>query len=99
MPLNSDKAQDRLYDFKLQELFILELGWSQPANRNPESLDVEGQTYQRSQIAQRSGAPIFEITSPNGDIPTAEIRNAIDKLIAVFFDSAIGVYGTAPANR
>lgn len=82
MPFNSDKAQDRLYDFKLQELFILELGWSQPANRNPESLEVEGQTYQRSRIAQMSGVPIFEIASPDGDIPTAEIRSAIYKLIA-----------------
>lgn len=45
-----------------------------------------------------SGAQIFEIASPDGDIPTAEIRNGIHKLIAVFFDSALGVYGTAPAN-
>ena len=81
MPFNADKAHDRLYEFKLQELFILELGWSQPASRNPESLDVEGQIYQRSQIAQMSGVPIFEIASPDGDIPTAEIRNAIYKAI------------------
>lgn len=77
MPFNSDKAQARLYDFKLQELFILELGWSQPADRNPGSLEVEGQIYQRAQIVQMSGVPIFEIASPDGDIPTAEIRNAI----------------------
>ena len=85
MPFNSNKAQDLLYDFKLHELFIQELGWLQPASRNPEALEVEGQTYRRSQIAQMSGVPIFEVVSPDGDIPTAEIRNAIYKAIAEQF--------------
>ena len=99
MPFNSDKAQDRLYEFKLQELFILELGWSQPASRNPESLEVEGQTYQRSQIAQMSGVPIFEITSPDGDIPTAEIRNAIYKAIAEQFAENLLIFVNQQRTR
>ena len=99
MPFNSDKAHDRLYEFKLQELFILELGWSQPASRNSESLDVEGQTYQRSQIAQMSDVPIFEIASPDGDIPTAEIRNAIYKAIAAQFAENLLIFVNQQRTR
>ena len=99
MPFNADKAQDHLYEFKLQELFILELGWSQPASRNPESLEVEGQTYQRSQIAQMSGVPIFEIASPDGDIPTAEIRNAIYKAIANQFAENLLIFVNQSRTR
>ena len=99
MPFNADKAHDRLYEFKLQELFILELGWSQPASRNPESLDVEGQTYERSQIAQMSGVPIFEIASPDGDIPTAEIRNAIYKAIAAQFAENLLIFVNQSRTR
>lgn len=99
MPFNSDKAQDRLYEFKLQELFILELGWSQPASRNPESLEMEGQTYQRSRIAQMAGVPIFEIASPDGDIPTAEICNAIYKAIAEQFAENLLIFVNQSRTR
>lgn len=99
MPFNSDKAQDRLYDFKLQDLFIQELGWLYPTNRHPESLEVEGQIYQRSQIAHMSGVPIFEITSPDGDIPTAEIRNSIYKVIAEQFAENLLIFVNQKRTR
>jgi hypothetical protein len=90
MPFNSDKAQDYLYEFNLKDLFVQGLGWLNPLNRNSGSLEVEGQIYQRSPIARMSGVPVFEITSPDGDIPTAKIRDAIyEKIFAQFAENLL----------
>jgi len=99
MPFNSDKAHDRLYAFKLQDLFVQELGWSNPTKHSPEAVEVEGQVYQRSRIAQMAEVPIFEIASPDGDIPAAEICNAIYKAIAEQFAENLLIFVNRSRTR
>jgi len=99
MPFNSEKAHDRLYDFKLQDLFVQELGWSNPTKPSPEAVEVEGQVYQRSRIAQMAEVPIFEIASPDGDIPVAEICNAIYKAIAEQFAENLLIFVNQSRTR
>ncbi|MFM7424054.1 MAG: Eco57I restriction-modification methylase domain-containing protein [Elainella sp.] len=82
MTFNADKAQDYLYEFKLQDLFVQELGWANPKNPRPEGLEVEGQQYQRTAIAEMSGVLVFEITAFDGEIPDAETRGAIYRAIS-----------------
>ena len=72
MSLNFQNARNLLYEFCLHDLFIDELGWSQPSSSRPEALEVDGQTYTRTRIAEMSGVPGFEMTAPDGEIPIAE---------------------------
>jgi hypothetical protein len=99
MPFNSDNAHDRLHQFKLQELFVQDLGWSNPTKASSDPIAIEGVTYQRSQIAQMSGVPIFEITAPDGEIPTAEIRSAIYQEIAHQFAENLLIFVDGSRTR
>ncbi|MEX0268052.1 RNA-binding domain-containing protein [Leptolyngbyaceae cyanobacterium UHCC 1019] len=85
MSLNFQNARNLLYEFRLHDLFIQELGWSQPSSSRPEALEVDGQTYTRTRIAEMSGVPVFEMTAPDGEIPIAETRLAIYQAIAQQF--------------
>ncbi|QYO67835.1 hypothetical protein [Leptolyngbya sp. 7M] len=85
MPLNFQNARNLLYEFRLRNLFIDELGWSQPSSSRSEPLEIEGQIYTRTRIAEMSGVPVFEITATDGDIATADTRLEIYKAIAQQF--------------
>ncbi|NJR59852.1 MAG: hypothetical protein HC769_14035 [Cyanobacteria bacterium CRU_2_1] len=85
MPVNFQNARNLLYEFRLHDLFIDELGWSQPSSARPEELEIEGQTYSRIRIAEMSGVPVFEITATDGEIPTADTRLEIYRAIAQQF--------------
>ena len=82
MALDFQHARDLLYDFKFQNLFIEELGWSQPSSQKAVSFSVEESLYQYKSIAEVSGVAVFEVTAEDGKIPEAEIRAAIYKEIA-----------------
>ncbi len=69
----------------INNIFIDELGWSQPSSSRSEQLEIEGQIYMRTRIAEMSGVPVFEITATDGDIPTADTRLEIYKAIAQQF--------------
>lgn len=92
MPFNPDKALDCLYNFKLQDLFIQELGWANPIGRSVKSLEIDGRVYTQSQIARMSEVPIFEIAAPDGDIPPADVRNAIHKQISDRFTENLLIF-------
>lgn len=65
-----------LQAFDFEELFI-ELGWSRSTDRLPRPFIVVGKGYERRQIANLSGVVIFEIASPNGEIPDRQTRRVI----------------------
>lgn len=82
MPLNFQKAKDLLYSFDFHQLFIEEMGWNQPSTDRTESVVVEEVTYERRRIAEMSEVPIFEITAPDGEIPSGDVRLKIYKEIS-----------------
>lgn len=81
MIINFQQTRDLLHHFQFRDLFIEELGWSQPSRRKTISLDVENKTYQYQCIAEISGVAVFEVTAADGTIPEAKVRAAIHKEI------------------
>ncbi|MDQ3172984.1 MAG: hypothetical protein M3Q91_04645 [Acidobacteriota bacterium] len=80
--LDVQKARDLLQGFDFGKLFVAELGWSQPTNRQSTSFDCIGDKFQRKQIAQLSGVVVLEVTSSDGKIPGAKTLAAINKEIS-----------------
>ena len=71
------QTRDFLNEFRFHDLFIQELGWSQPATTKPRTLAVESQSYAYLMIAQVSGVVVFEVTAEDGQIPDGKVRSAI----------------------
>ena len=82
MALDFQRTRDLLYDFRFQDLFIEELGWSQPSTEKAVPFSVEDKQYQYQSIAEVSGVAVFEVTAEEGKIPEGKIRAAIHKKIA-----------------
>ncbi len=80
--LDVQKARDLLQTFDFGKLFVEELGWSQPTNRQAIPFDCKGDKFQRKQIAQLSGVVVLEITSSDGKIPGAKALAAIHKEVS-----------------
>ncbi|MCV3213218.1 hypothetical protein OGM63_06720 [Plectonema radiosum NIES-515] len=77
MKLNFKQTRDLLYNFQFEDLFIEELGWSQPIRRKAVTLEIESKIYQYKCIAEISGVAVYEVTAADGIIPEAKIRAAI----------------------
>src|SRR5215212_365473 len=73
---NTAQIGRNLQDFNFESLFN-ELGWSRSADRLPRPFMVIGKGYERRQIANLSGVAVFEINSPNGEIPDRQTRRVI----------------------
>lgn len=83
MAINFTKARELLHDFNFATLFIEELGWQYPSSeRRPTTMQVDGQTFTRTAIAQLGGAVVFEVVAADGAIPDAKLRKAIHKAVA-----------------
>src|SRR5713226_5891715 len=80
-PLDIPRTRELLQAFQFRDLFINELGWSQPASRQPLSWEIDGLRFECTQIAQLSGVVVFEVGSSDGRIPEAKARAAIHKEI------------------
>jgi hypothetical protein len=63
MVLNFQRTRDLLYNFQFEDLFIEELGWSQPTRRKAVLLEIENKAYEYKCIAEISGVAVFEVTS------------------------------------
>lgn len=72
---NTKKLVEHLQIFDFHALFI-ELGWSQPKEKNETALIINDTKFVRKQIAQL-GAAVYEITSPDGNIPDKNTRKKI----------------------
>ena len=80
MPLIFVQARDLLNEFKFRELFVQQLGWSNPPSPKPVAMHIKGTAITRRQIADLSGVGVYEIESQT--IPDAKIRAAIHKEIS-----------------
>jgi len=79
MTINLSRARRSLQEFNFRELFIEELGWSNPVSSKIISA-IDG--AKATPIAQLSGVMILQVTSQNGEIPNAQTRKAIHKEIS-----------------
>lgn len=80
--LDIQRTRKLLQDFDFSTLFVEELGWSQPASRQPLALTVEGAKYTGRQLAQLSGVVVLEVTAADGQMPPFKTRAALHKEIA-----------------
>jgi len=94
MSLNLKRSRQYLQEFNFQQLFIEELGWSNPPSNNYIHFEVEGQTFTRVSIAELGGLIVLEITAESGSIPDSRLRglvyNEVSKLylenLIIFLD-------------
>ena len=80
--MNTDNMRKLLCDFAFEQLFIEELGWSNPMARQEVSFSVKDQAFTRCPIAQLAGVMVLEIKSDDGSIPNTKTRGAIHKNIS-----------------
>ncbi len=79
--LDLPRTRTLLQTFKFKEVFIEELGWSNPTIRRPEPLTVKGQPFVCTHIAQLGGVVVIEVTSNADKLPDAATCEALQKEI------------------
>jgi hypothetical protein len=82
MPIQFERTRDCLKQFDFQRLFIEELGWSRPARRTPQEVNVKESRFMCRHVAELAGAVVCEVESSDGIIPDAKTRAAVHKEIA-----------------
>ena len=81
MALNIENTRTYLQGFDFKTLFIEELGWNNPTNKNAFPFQTKEGQFFRKAIAELSGATVYEITNDAGNIPDAKTRDVISKEI------------------
>ena len=79
--LNIERTRKALQSFDFKTLFIEELGWSNPTSNKNINETIKEIAISRKPIAELSGAVVFEISTPNGEVPEPKQRMAIAKEI------------------
>jgi len=79
--LDLPRTRTLLQTFKFKDVFIEELGWSNPTIRRPEPLTVKGQPFVCTHIAQLGGVVVIEVTSSADKLPDAATCEALQKEI------------------
>jgi hypothetical protein len=79
--LDVTKSRELLQAFKFHRLFIEQLGWSQPQRSRPLPITVNDAAFTLREIAQL-GATVFEVEAPDGTIPDAATRLAVQREVA-----------------
>lgn len=79
--LNIEKTRKALQSFDFKNLFIEELGWSNPSSTKTVTELIKDVEIVRKPIAELSGAIVFEVTTPDGEVPEPKKRFAIAKEI------------------
>jgi hypothetical protein len=92
MSIDTSRVRKQLDAFNFRELFIEELGWSNPLDKKKTEIEVNSATFERVQIAQLSGVVVFEVTPQNGAIPDAKTRRAIHTEIAKSYHENIIIF-------
>ena len=96
MALEATKFQQLLANFKLEQLFIDELGWDRPSLK-PQDLILDDERFQLTTLAQKRGVAAF-LCGPDskGQIPQRPLQLRIDKQarqlahehLTVFYDTS-----------
>lgn len=79
--LNIERTRKALQSFDFKNLFIEELGWSNPTSTKKVYETIKDTAIIRQAIAELSGAVVFEIKTPDGTVPDSKQRFAIAKEI------------------
>jgi hypothetical protein len=79
--LNIENTRKALQSFDFKTLFVEELGWSNPSTSKVINETIKDIAIVRKPIAELSGAVVFEITTPTGNVPEPKDRTAIAKEI------------------
>jgi hypothetical protein len=79
--LNIERTRKALQSFDFKTLFIEELGWSNPVSNKIINENIKEVAINRKSIAELSGAVVFEITTPSGEVPEPKQRMAVAKEI------------------
>jgi len=79
--LNIESVRRLLQLFDFKKLFVEELGWSNPPSNKIINETIKEVSFAGKPIAELSGAVVFEITTPNGDVPDPKQRQTIAKEI------------------
>ncbi|MFC1865794.1 Eco57I restriction-modification methylase domain-containing protein [Chloroflexota bacterium] len=82
MALDLNRARICLQGFEFSQLFIEELGWSQPTSSQTTLMNCHEKSFIRRQVAQLAGVVVFEISAQNGQIPDAKTRATLHKEIS-----------------
>src|SRR2546421_495687 len=97
--VNFNRMRDRLGAFDFPRLFIDELGWSQPASRQPLSLAVKESVFHLRHLAQLGGVVVLEVAAPDGKIPDAKVRAAVHKEFARQFHENLLIFVDADRTQ
>jgi Putative DNA-binding domain len=77
MPFNFQDSRRYLQEFAFGDLFREVLGWSKPTSRKVETLEVEGQVFERRMIAELSGVAVYEVVAADGLVPLEKVRKQV----------------------
>ncbi len=82
MAMNPARMRELLQGFQFKQLFIEELGWSQPPSNAPVPFVCKEASFVRRGIAQLGGVVVFEVAADDGGIPDTETCRAVHREIA-----------------
>lgn len=82
--LKIENTRDLLQAFDFKQLFIEELGWSQPAQKKVTTIDTGDAVFDLKHIAQLSGVVVIEVVSNDGEIPEASVRAQVHRGVSRF---------------
>ncbi|BAZ36723.1 putative transcriptional regulator (plasmid) [Calothrix sp. NIES-4101] len=85
MTINFQESRKFLQDFKFNDLFIYQLGWTYSKKEKPIEIEIEGEKFSCNKIAGIAGAVAFEIIGSSGQIPKTKIIEAIYKKISQLY--------------
>src|SRR5262249_44748158 len=91
--------RDRLTDFQFQRLFVEELGWSQPAARQPVPLTVKDADFTLRHIAELGGGAVLEGTKGDGQIPDPKGGAAVYKEVAKQYHESLLIFVDAARSQ
>src|SRR2546423_1067193 len=77
MAINTARVRQHLNEFNFRALFVEELGWSRPAERQAVAFEVKGARFERRQIAHLGGVVVYEVMAAGGQIPDARVCRAV----------------------
>jgi hypothetical protein len=92
MSLDLKKTREHLQSFHFSDLFIEELGWSQPSSRKAVETTYKDLRFTVRQLAQLAGVVVLEVSSANGQIPDAKIRASLHKEISSQYHENILIF-------
>jgi hypothetical protein len=80
--INFEHTRDLLQKFDFKKVFIEELGWKNPSEKQKTTFSIDGQSIERLCISELGGAVVYEVTAGDEGIPDANLRNKIQREIS-----------------